>query len=182
MRVTTTTVNLRDPQGRRIKSLESIHAIGDWQFIQLGHYTSASPWEINQGNTDKLTFQESDITYIAGNGLEVNYDYTDQLFRPQQLNDLYFSEIRFKAKCSKQNGYADVTIDVPTFTFNPLQGETFGIPKGASVEQFISLDGGIFIGQEVIDNGFEINFTAGDGNFEIYDISILSSRIGSGLD
>ncbi|CAH9011991.1 hypothetical protein VP424E501_P0025 [Vibrio phage 424E50-1] len=55
-------------------------------------------------------------------------------------------------------------------------------PKGAGVEQFVSLDGGIFIGQDVIDNGFEINFTAGDGNFDIYDISILSSRVGSGLE
>jgi hypothetical protein len=33
-------------------------------------------------------------------------------------------------------------------------------------------------GQEMIDNGFEINFTAGFGNFEIYDISILSCRLG----
>jgi hypothetical protein len=159
-------------------SAQSIVQSGDWQFIQLGHYTSASPWTVNQGITDKLTFQEADITYTAGNGLEINYDYTAQLFRPQQLNDLYLSEIRFKTRCSAQNGYADISADIPNATFSQVAGSTFGIPKGAGVEQFVSLDGGIFVGQEMIDNGFEINFTAGSGNFEIYDVSILSCRIG----
>ncbi|CAM0043168.1 hypothetical protein VPHK406_0028 [Vibrio phage K406] len=180
MRVTTTTVNLRDPQGKRTKPLDGLHDLGEWQFLQLGHYTEASPWSVTQGTTEKLTFQESDISYIEGNGLAVSYDYTDQLFKPQQLRDIFLSEIRFKCKCTNQNGYADVRVDVPNFVYSPVQGETFGIPKGAGVEQFVSLDGAIFIGQDLIDNGFEINFTAGDGNFQIYDISILSCRIGSG--
>ncbi|CAH9011880.1 conserved hypothetical protein [Vibrio phage 424E50-1] len=180
MKKVTTTLHLRDPQGRRIKSLESIHAIGDWQFIQLVHYTSASPWAINQGNTNKLTFQESDITYIAGNGLEVNYDYTDQLFRPQQLNDLYFSEIRFKAKCSNQNGYANFLVTSPSFTYNPITGATFSVPKGAGVEQFVTVNGSIFVGEDLKENGFELSVQSGSGDFSIYDISLLSCRVGSG--
>lgn len=40
---TTTTLHLRDPQGRRIKSLENLHSVGDWQLIQLGHYVTAVP-------------------------------------------------------------------------------------------------------------------------------------------
>jgi hypothetical protein len=167
-----------DNQTGRQFSAKSLAETGDWQFLQLGHYTTGSPWVVNEGVTDKLTFQEVDITYSAGNGLEINYDFTQQLFLPQQLDDIYFSEIRFKTRCSRQNGYADVRVDVPTATFNPVQGSTFGIPRGSGVEQFVSLDGGIFVGQEMIDNGFEINFTAGFGNFEIYDISILSCRLG----
>ena len=159
-------------------SAKSIVQTGDWQFLQLGHYTTLVPWQITEGATAKLGFQSTDITYTAGNGLEINYDYTNQLFRPQQLDDLYFSEIRFKTRCSKQNGYADVQVDVPTATFNPVQGSTFGIPRGAGVEQFVSIDGGIFVGQEMIDNGFEINFTAGNGDFEVYDVSILTCRMG----
>lgn len=180
MRSITTTVSLRDPQGKRIKSLDSLHDQGEWQFLQLGNYTQANPWIITEGNTSKLTFQVSDIAYVSGNGLAVNYDYAAQLFRPQQLDDLYLSEIRFKCTCSRQNGYADVRVEVPTFNFNPVQGKTFGIPRGSGVEQFVSLSGAIFIGQDVVDNGFEVNSTAGSGDFSIYDVSILSCRIGSG--
>lgn len=169
-----------DPWTHRGISTGKLAEIGDWQFLQLAHYTSVAPWTVTQGNTEKLTFQESDISFTAGVGLEINYDYVDQLFKPTRLNDLYFSEIRFKTRCSNQNGYGDVRVDVPTATFSPIQSSTIGIPKGAGVEQFVSLDGSIYIGQEVIDNGFEINFTAGSGNFEIYDVSLLSCRVGSG--
>ncbi|AUR91469.1 hypothetical protein NVP1161O_027 [Vibrio phage 1.161.O._10N.261.48.C5] len=164
----------------RIKTTQSIQEVGDWQFIQLGNYTEVSPLNVTQGNKVKITFQEADISYTAGNGFKLSYNFTDQKFEPTQLNDLFFSEIRFKTKCSKQNGHASVQVEVPTATFSPVQATTFGIPKAANVEQFISLDGGMFVGQEMVDNGFEIYFEAEDGNFEIYDVSFLSSRLGSG--
>lgn len=164
----------------RIKTTQSIQEVGDWQFLQLGHYTEESPLSVVQGDKVKIEFQETDISYIAGNGFQLSYNFTDQKFEPTQLDDLFLSEIRFKTKCSNQNGYASVVVEVPTALFNPVQGETFGVPKGAGVEQFISLDGCVFVGQEMISNGFEVYFEAGDGDFDVYDISLLSSRLGSG--
>ncbi|AHK11531.1 hypothetical protein S140_124 [Shewanella sp. phage 1/40] len=167
-----------DNQTGRQFSAKSLAETGDWQFLQLGHYTTGSPWVVNEGVTDKLTFQEVDITYSAGNGLEINYDYAAQLFLPRQLGDLFLTEIRFKAKCSAQNGYADLLVTSPSFLYNPVTGSTFSVPKGAGVEQFITVNGSIFVGDEVRTNGFEVKIQAGSGNFSIYDVSILSCRLG----
>lgn len=171
---------LRDASTGRQVTTKSIQEVGDWNFFQLGNYTEASPLSVAEGNSSVISFQESDITFTDGNGLTINYDYDNQLFKPTQIGDLFKSEIRFKCKCSLQNGYADVKAQVPNFTYNPIQGETFGIPKGANVEQFVSLTGGIFVGQDLLTNGFEVVFTAGSGDFEVYDVSFLTCRVGSG--
>ncbi|QVV98881.1 hypothetical protein 2017DRC82_0595 [Vibrio phage ICP1] len=128
----------------------------------------------------KITFQPVDITFSQSNGLEINYDFDNQLFRPQTIGDLFLTEIRFKAKCSAQNGYADLLVTSPSFLYNPVTAQTFNLTKGAGVEQFITVNGSIFVGEDLKENGFEVSIRAGDGNFSIYDVSFLSCRIGSG--
>ncbi|AUR89064.1 hypothetical protein NVP1121O_036 [Vibrio phage 1.121.O._10N.286.46.C4] len=174
-------VNLIDIQGKRTRSLQSMQAMGDWQFIQLGHHTSANPWSVTQGTKAKLTFQPEDITFSAGRDLELNYDFTNQSFNFQNLDDVFSTEIRFKCRCTNQNGHADVSAEIPNFGFNPIAGQTFGIPKGAGVEQFVTLSGIIFVGQDLLDGGFEVFLTSGGGDFEVYDISMLSCKISSNV-
>lgn len=169
-----------DLQSGLVSTAESILSQGKWQFLQLGNYTSAQPLVVNQGASAKVVFQPADITFSQSNGLEINYDFDNQLFRPQTIGDLFLTEIRFKAKCSAQNGYADLLVTSPSFLYNPVTAQTFSIPKGAGVEQFITVNGSIFVGEDLKANGFEVSIRAGDGNFSIYDVSLLSCRIGSG--
>jgi len=163
------------------KSIDNTFAVGNWQFLQLGNYSLATPLVINQGSTSKLTFNQSDIVYQAGDSLSLNYDYIAQKFSPQQLNDVFLVEVRFKTKCSKQNGHADLLLESPSATFNPIQASTFGVPKSANVEQFISMAVPVFVGQEVKDNGLEVKVKAVDGNFSIYDVSFMVVRLSSGI-
>jgi hypothetical protein len=163
------------------RSLDNLFSQGDWQFLQLNNYTSASPLVVNQGNTRKITFQANNISYQTGRDLNVNYNYTLQKFTPQTLNDVFLVEIRFKAKCSSQNGHADILLEAPSTSINPVQATTFGIPRAANDEQFISVAVPVFIGPEVFTNGLEVKFSAGSGNFSVYDVSFLIVRLTSGL-
>lgn len=163
------------------RSLDNLFSQGDWQFLQLNNYTSASPLVVNQGSTSKITFQVNNISYQVGRDLNVNYNYTSQKFVPQNLNDVFLVEIRFKTKCSSQNGHADVLLETPTFAFNPINAQTFGVPKAANNEQFVSVSVPVFIGQDLITNGLEVKFSAGSGNFSVYDVSFLIVRLSSGL-
>jgi len=165
----------------RERRVDNILANGDWRFLQLGNYTSASPLVVNQGSTSKITFQSSNISYQAGRDLVINYDYTLQKFTPTTLNDVFLVEIRFKAKCSSQNGHADVLLEAPTFGFNPINAQTFGVPKAANNEQFVSVSVPLFIGQDLINNGLEVKFSSGSGNFQVYDVSYMIVRLSSGI-
>lgn len=171
---------LIDLQSGLVGTTESILTQGKWQFIQLGNYTLGQPLVVNEGDSTKITFQPEDITFTAGNGLEINYDFDTQLFRPQIVDDLYLTEIRFKAVCSAQNGYADLLVTSPSFLYNPVTASSFSIPKGVGVEQFVTVNGSIFVGDDLKANGFEVSVAAGRGNFSIYDVSFLSCKIGSG--
>ena len=171
---------LIDLQSGLVSTTESILSQGKWQFLQLGNYTSVSPLLVSQGNSTKIIFQPTDIVFSQSNGLEINYDFDNQLFRPQTVGDLFLTEIRFKAVCSAQNGYADLLVTSPSFLYNPVTGSTFNLSKGAGVEQFLTVNGSIFVGEDLKANGFEVNIQAGSGNFSIYDVSFLSCRIGSG--
>lgn len=162
------------------ESVEHLVSNGDWQFIQLNNYTSASPLLITAGNTSKITFQQNNISYTAGRGLQFNYDYVLQKFKPNTLNDVFMAEIRFKAKTSIQNGHGDLLIESPTFAFNPINGVSIAIPKAANSEQFISQAVPLFVGPDVLANGLEVKFAANAGNWSIYDVSFMIMRISSG--
>ncbi|QXN60140.1 hypothetical protein KUA24_73 [Vibrio phage HNL01] len=168
-----------DNQTGRVVSATELVNRGDWQFIQLGNYTSATPLTIAEGTTSKFTFQPEDIIYTTGNVPITAYDFVNQVFRPPTLGDMYCGEMRCIAKCSRQNGYGDYKIEVPTSAINPVQGETIGIPRGAGIEQFVSITGMFFVGQDMLDNGFELKFSSVSGNFDIYNISFLWCRIAS---
>lgn len=162
------------------ESVEHLVSNGDWQFIQLGNYTAVSPLVINSGNTTKITFQQTDISFTAGRGLMFNYNYSLQKFTPLTLNDVFLAEIRFKAKTSIQNGHGDLLIESPTFAFNPINGVSIAIPKAANSEQFISQAVPLFVGPDVLANGLEVKFAANAGNWSIYDVSFMIMRISSG--
>jgi hypothetical protein len=163
------------------RRVDNILANGDWRFLQLGNYTSASPLVVNQGSTSKITFQSNNISYQAGRDLTINYDYTLQKFTPTTLNDVFLVEVRFKCKCSTQNGHGDVLLESPSFVYNPVQAQTITVVRAANNEQFISVAVPLFIGQDLINNGLEVKFSAGAGNFSIYDVSYMIVRLSSGI-
>jgi hypothetical protein len=163
------------------RRVDNILSMGDWRFFQINNYTIASPLVVNQGVTTKITFQDNNISYQTGRDLVINYDYTLQKFTPTTLNDVFLVEVRFKAKCSNQNGHADVLLESPTANINPIQASTFGIPKSANNEQFVSVSVPVFIGQDLINNGLEVKFTAGSGNFQVYDVSFMIVKMSSGI-
>lgn len=163
------------------RRVDNILANGDWRFFQINNYTSASPLVISQGSTTKITFQANNIFYTAGRDLNINYDYALQKFLPQTLNDVFLVEVRFKCKCSAQNGHADVLLESPSFAYNPIQAQTISVVKAANNEQFISVAVPLFIGQDLITNGLEVKFSAGSGNFSLYDVSFMLTRLSSGI-
>ena len=176
----TITSKVIDISTSRNKSAEAIAVEGDWVFFSLNNYTVGSPLVINQGVTTKLTFQASDIFYSTGKGASINYDYTLQKFTPQVLNDVFLVEIRFKAKCSSQNGYGTIMLESPTLLYNPIQASTVGVPKAANQEQFVSISVPVYIGAEVLDNGVEVKWVSESGNFSLYDVSFMIVKISSG--
>ena len=169
-----------DNQSKESKSAAAITKEGDWKWVMLGNYTSASPLLINKRNTSKITYQPSDISFTAGSGLEVNYDFVNQKFLPTTLNDLFMVEVRMKVKSSVQNDHLDLKMEAPTFAFNPLNAQTHNFVHSAYDEQFMSSHFLVYIGQDVIDNGIEFKVTAHDGNMSIYDVSYLIVRLSSG--
>ena len=173
--------NLISGKSGKERTIDSELSVGDWVFIQLGNYTSASPLSIPSTTTSKITFQQSDITFTQGRDLNVNYDYVNQKFVPQNLNDVFLVEVRFKCKCSAQNGYATVKLESPLFAYNPVQAHTFGVAKAANQEQFVSMSVPVFVGTDVKTNGLELKFDAESGNFQLYDISFTIIRLSSSV-
>ena len=163
------------------RRVDNLLAQGDWQFIQLGNYTSASPLAIAQGTTSKLSFQANNISYTTGRDLSINYNYVAQKFMPKQLNDVFLAEVRMKVRCSSQNGHFDVLLECPTVAYNPIQATTNGVPKSANTEQFVSTSVPVFIGQDIITNGLEVKVNAVAGNLQIYDVSFMVVRLTSGI-
>jgi hypothetical protein len=163
------------------RRVDNILAHGDWRFFQINNYTSASPLVVNQGSNSKITFQANNISYVVGRDLNINYDYTLQKFTPTTLNDVFMVEVRFKCKCSTQNGHADLLLESPTFGFNPVQAQTISVVKAANTEQFISVAVPLFIGQDLINNGIEVKLSAASGNFSLYDVSFMIVRMSSGI-
>lgn len=181
MRVLTYLYNIISGRTGEQRSVDNILAQGAWRFIQLSNYTLADPLSITQGNTTKLTFQPSDISFTDGRGLVLNYDYTSQKFMPQTSGDVFLVEVRFKAKCSAPNGAYELKLESPSFAFNPVQAQSGSISKSAGVEQFISLSVPIFIGQDIKNNGLGVFFKAESGNFTLYDVSFMIVRLTSGI-
>jgi hypothetical protein len=177
---TSITASLRDIVTKRKKTAEAIISEGDWIFFGLGNYTVGSPLVVNANATTKITFQSTDINYIQNKGQTLNYDYTAQKFLPQTLNDVYLVEIRFKAKCSSQNGFGTIKLESPTFGFNPLQAQTMGAPRAANQEQFMSIAVPVYIGEEVLANGLEVKWHSESGNFSLYDVSFMIVKLSSG--
>lgn len=173
--------NLISGRTGKERTIDSELSVGDWNFIQLGNYTSASPLSIASTTTAKITFQQSDITFTQGRDLVLNYDFSNQKFMPQNLNDVFLVEVRLKCKCSIQNGYATIKLESPSFAYNPVQAQTFGVPKAANQEQFVSLSVPVFIGTDVKTNGLEVKFNAESGNFQVYDVSLMIVRISSSV-
>lgn len=164
------------------RSIDNLFSSGDWNFIQLGNYTSASPLAITQGNTSKITFQLADISYSVGRDLNLNYDYTTQKFMPQTVGDVFLVEVRTKVKCSAQNGAYEIRLESPSFAFNPVQAQSGTISKVANTEQFLSINVPVFIGTDIVSNGLEVKFKAESGNFQLYDVSYMIVRLTSDIN
>ena len=172
---------ISDNRTGREKSANGIIREGDWSFTQLGNYTEVSPLVVSAGNTAKITFTPSDVSFSTGNGFTASYDFINQKFTPTTVGDVFMVEIRMKIKCSLQNGHGDLMIESPTFAFNPIQGQSINIPKAANTQQFISVNVPLFIGQEIKDNGLEVKWHSVSGNFSLYDISYMIVRLASGI-
>lgn len=172
---------ISDNKSGREKSANALIRQGDWNFFQLGNYTSASPLLVNAGNTSKITFTPSDIVYSIGNGFTPSYDFTNQKFTPTVLNDVFLVETRMKVKCSLQNGHGDLLLESPTVAFNPIQAQSINVPKAANTQQFVSVSVPVFVGQDLIDNGLEVKWNSVTGTFSLYDISFMIIRLSSGI-
>jgi hypothetical protein len=169
-----------DLTSKRIKSTQAVLKEGDWNFTQLGHYTSISPLVVSSGAKVKITFQEGDVTYQAGVGLITQYDFINQKFIASTLNDVFMVEVRMKVKPSAQSGYMDLLMESPTFGFNPINASTQTFTKSAGDEHFISSDFLVFIGEDVLSNGIEFYIHPVDTNVQVYDISYFIVRLSSG--
>lgn len=181
---TLTTIYLDDVIDLRTGGKKTTSAItreGDWSFTQLGNYTEVSPLVVSAGNTAKITFTPSDISFNVGNGFTASYDFINQKFTPSTVGDVFMVEVRMKIKCSLQNGHGDLMLESPTFAFNPVQGQSINIPKAANTQQFISINVPLFIGQEIKDNGLEVKWHSVSGDFSLYDISYMIVRLASGV-
>lgn len=169
-----------DLSSKRIKSAEAIIKQGDWRFIGLSNYTVVNPLVVLQNVKTKIVYQPQDIGYFEGVGLTINYDHISQKFVNLTARDVYQVEVRFKVKPSLQDGHIDLTVESPTFDFNPVNANSATFVKEANEEHFISQQFMIFIGEDVLENGIEFFITPRRTNVSIYDVSYFITRVASG--
>ncbi len=166
-----------DPTGSAMLVVHELDGLqGGWRFLQDGRYTLASPLVINNGVKTKINFDLTQLAYVAGVGLTLNYDDAADRFRPSVLNECFTVSFRLKVKPTSQAGTVDVTLESPGTTFNPIVSSTITFNKAAGREHFVSLTQPIFISQDVVTNGLEIYVNPTGTNISIYDYSVFIQK------
>ena len=150
--------------------------LGGWKFLQDGRYLVGTPLVINAGVKTKINFDLTQLAYVAGIGLNINYDDVADKFRPQVLNECFNVSIRMKVKPTAQAGTVDVTLESPGAAFNPLVSSTITFNKAAGQEHFINLTQPIFISTDVVTNGLEIYLNPIGTNISVYDYSVFIQK------
>lgn len=149
---------------------------GGWRFLQDGRYLVGTPLVINNGVRTKLNFDLTQLAYVTGAGLTLNYDDVADKFRPSVVNEVFTVSFRLKVKPTSQAGTVDVTLESPGTTFNPIVSSTITFNKAAGQEHFVSLTHPIFISQDVVTNGLEIYVSPHGTNISIYDYSVFVQK------
>ena len=167
---------LVDMQSKVERTTESILKQNGWKFLQDGRYTSASPLSISNTTKTKLTFDMSQLAYQDGRLLDVEYNQSANKFVLQDVGGVYLFNVRFKAKSSQQNSYADIVIESPSVSFNPLSAATVSFVRSANTEHFISVSFPIFLSQDVVTNGIEMYITPSGGTTQVYDYSVFIQK------
>lgn len=158
------------------RKTEHILTQNGWKFLQDGRYTAASPLSISSTTKTKLTFNMSQLAYQDGRLLDVEYNQSTNKFVLQDVGGVYLFNVRFKAKSSQQNSYADVVIESPSVSFNPLSASTVSFVRSANNEHFISVSFPIFLSQDVVVNGIEMYITPSGGTTQVYDYSVFIQK------
>jgi hypothetical protein len=150
--------------------------VGGWKFLQDGRYLVGTPLVINNGVKTKINFDLTQLAYVAGVGLTLNYDDVNDKFRPQVLNECFTVSFRAKIKPTAQAGTVDLTLESPGAAFNPLVSSTITFNKAAGQEHFVNLTQPIFISADVVTNGLEIYLNPINTNVSVYDYSVFVQK------
>lgn len=149
---------------------------GGWRFLQDGRYLVGSPLVISDGVKTKINFDLTQLAYIAGVGLNLNYDDAADKFRPQVVDECFLVSFRMKVKPTSQAGTVDVTLESPGVVFNPIVSSTVIFNKSAGQEHFVNLTQPIFISSDVVTNGLEIYLLPLNTNISVYDYSVFIQK------
>lgn len=168
-----------DLQSGVVKSAQDIAREGGWFFKRVATYTEASPFVVAQGETLTLPIPSDDVGEQQGNLLNFSYDYTDQLFRPTVAGEVFAVELKFKCKPTAQAGHLDLILEIPDYSFNPINGSTLTFNKSAGEEHFFSVNFLPFISQDFADSGASLKVRAVNTDVSIYDYNFVFVRLHS---
>lgn len=151
-----------------------------WQQITDTTYTSGSPLAISSGVTAKI--QTGTITTIdtqLPTGVSGFWNNTTDKLVGVNDGDSFAFTLRFKAKMSVANGYADISLNVGG-ALGTITQKTIMFLKGSGTEQIFSENFVYFTGSTFLANGCDINITPQNGNIQIYDIVLVPVRTHKG--
>ena len=168
-----------DLQSGVVKSAQDIAREGGWFFKRVATYTEESPFVINSGETLTLPIPSDDVGEQQGNLLNFSYDYTDQLFKPTTAGEVFTAEIKFKCKPTNQAGHLDLILEIPDYSFNPINGSTLTFNKSAGEEHFFSVNFLPFISEEFAQSGATLKVHAVGTDVSIYDYNFVLVRLHS---
>lgn len=169
--------NLVDLNKKVERPTNAVLTQGGWRFCQVGTYTLASPLAIADGVKTKLLFNPVSFSFTDGRNFNLNYNTSTERFMPQQVGDALLVNLRLRVKPSAQAGTMDITLESPTVAFNPIMSDTKTFNKSAGTEHFMSSFAPIFISADVVTNGLEVYIKPLGTNLQVYDISIMVSKL-----
>lgn len=159
------------------RSVNSLIESGGWFFKQVDTYTESSPLTIADGVKHKLIIPLNDTGLSKGKYFDLSYDPNSHLFLPKTPDDLYLANVRMECKPDSQGGHLDLTIECPSVSYNPINGDTLTFNKSSGEEQFFSPNLILFIGQDLVDNGLEVFLKPSGCDVELYDYSFTLCRL-----
>lgn len=165
-------------RGKLNDVIEVVNTNTGWGQYADTQYTDVSPFVVNAGVFTALPNNKgSVIESQLPDGTTTLYN--GSRMTPDASGDGYILRVGFKAACSSNNGGFILSGDISATGDGsiPIFTESVRVLRGANTPQTYSVSANIYSLNTFLANGAAINFEAVTGNFEIYDIVYVISKI-----
>lgn len=140
-------------------------------------YDSSNKYLISQGDTAKFPlFWDEKVDSQLPFGVDSLFSRADTTIIGRS-GDSYMIRVNFKAEVSTTNGHCDMIHDIGNGSPIVINQQVVTFPRGANTEHSFSYTTLLFSLGTFQSNGCSIKFYAEDGNLELWDFSLIVSRI-----